>query len=567
MPRQTLCLPGILVAAALISIGNQAFAQMGEPQSCEALASLQITADALRLPTGGVTLTEVVHVAAAARTTDEETGEAVLELPVHCRVQGAIAPIDPEAPPILFNVNLPADWNGKALQSGGGGLGGSRNTSPGSKASGRFDPQPYTDNYPLTDGYVTFGGDEGHQGGDVGFMYNEEALVNWAGESQVKVRDVAVELIESAYGRAPEYVYFSGESAGGREAAIVAQRYPDAYDGVIAVTPVLGWTYIHIGDNRMRTKLVDGWLDEAAISLIADRTRALCDDDDGLVDGIIARYMECRMDSETLRCPDGDASHDCLTGGQIAALDSIREPWSSSVPFAHGIDRFPGFGVTGDENNPDNQYSFYTVGTTPPVNPLPPGRGFQPGLGAIINFGAVWVRHGIVQDETFDPYRFYVPAYADRIQYLSGLFDATDPDLSAFRARGGKLIILQQSADNAVSTPMVAEYYRSVIAELGEAAAEDVIRLYIGPGGTHNGTGVAQLDALGLLEAWVEKGEAPPKAVPIHDIDPVTLENRRSMVACVYPSYTRYSAGDVNESSSYECADRQDPLGYRSSAP
>ena len=83
MPRQTLCLPGILVAAALISIGNQAFARMGEPQSCEALVSLQITADALRLPTGGVTLTEVVHVAAAARTTDEETGEAVLELPVH----------------------------------------------------------------------------------------------------------------------------------------------------------------------------------------------------------------------------------------------------------------------------------------------------------------------------------------------------------------------------------------------------------------------------------------------------------------------------------------------------
>jgi feruloyl esterase len=483
---------------------------------------------------------------------------------VHCRVQGAIASVDAEAPPILFNINLPADWNGKALQSGGGGLGGSRNTAPGLKGSGRFDPQPYSDTYPLTDGYVTFGGDEGHQGGDIGFMYNEEALLNWAGESQVKVRDVAAAVIERAYGRAPDHFYYSGESAGGREAAIVAQRYPDAYDGVIAVTPVLGWTYIHIGDNRIRSMLVEGWLDSDAISLIADATRDLCDADDGLVDGIVGRYMECRMDSQMLRCPDGGEGQACLSDAQIASLDSIREPWSSIVPYAHGINRFPGFGVTGDEDNPNNQYSFYTVGKTPPENPLPPGRGFQPGLGAIINFGAVWVRHGIVEDENFDPHHFYAPAYADRIQYMSGLFDATDPDLSAFRARGGKLIILQQSADNAVSTPMVAEYYRSVVAELGEAAADDVIRLYIGPGGTHNGNGVAQLDALGLLEAWVEDGVAPPPAVPIHDVDPVTLETRRSMLACVYPRYTRYTGGDINASGSYECADRHDPLEYRS---
>ena len=538
---------------------------MSDAQSCEALSALTIPAEAVRLPTGGITLTSVVFVDAAARAT-AESGEVILELPVHCRVQGAIAPVDPEAPPILFNVNLPADWNGKALQSGGGGLGGSLNTAPGLKASGRFDPQPYDDTYPLTDGYVTFGGDEGHQGGDVGFMYNEEALLNWAGESQIKIRDVAVELVGSAYGRAPDYVYFSGESAGGREAAIVAQRYPDAYDGVIAVTPVLGWTYIHVGDNRIRSRLVEGWLDEGAISLIADRTRELCDADDGLVDGIVGRYMECRMDSEMLRCPDGHAGQGCLSDAQVASLDAIRDPWSSNVPYAHGVDRFPGFGVTGDEDNPDNQYSFYTVGRTPPVNPMPPGRGFQPGLGAIINFGAVWVRHGIVQDETFDPYRFYAPAHADRIQYLSGLFDATDPDLSAFHAQGGKLIILQQSADNAVSTPMVAEYYRSVIQALGEATADEVIRLYIGPGGTHNGNGVAQLDALGLLEAWVESGEPPPVAVPIHDIDPVTLETRRSMLACNYPRYTRYESGDINESSSYVCADRHDPLEYRSPA-
>jgi feruloyl esterase len=537
-------------------------AQAQAPQICEALARVEVPSEALHLPTGGAAVTSAVRVPAAGRTTDE-SGEIVLALPSHCRVQGEIAPVDPDAPPIRFNVNLPDGWNGKAMHSGGGGLGGVVNTAPGQKAFGRFDPQPLTDTYPLTRGYATFGGDDGHRQGDITFIYNDEALRNWAGDSLQKTRDVAVWLLERTYGRAPERVYFSGESAGGREAAYVAQRFPEAYDGVIAVTPVLGWTYIHVADNRIRSKLIDGWLDAEAIELIADATRAACDADDGLVDGVIGRYMECRMNPQTMRCPGGAPGEGCLSDAQIESLDAIREPWATTVPFAHGVSRFPGFGVTGDEDNPNNQYLFYTVGTLPPMHPLPPGPGTQPGLGAILNFGVIWVRHVIAQDDAFEPHRFYPPAYSERIQYISRLFDATNPDLSAFRARGGKLIIMQQSADNAVSTPMVAEYYRSVVAELGEAAAEDVIRLYIGPGGTHNGTGVAQADLIGLLEAWVEQDMAPPAAIPVHDIDPQTHETRRSMRACLYPLYTRYDgSGDVNDWASYSCVGRPDPLEF-----
>ena len=118
--------------------------------------------------------------------------------------------------------------------------------------------------------------------------------------------------------------------------------------------------------------------------------------------------------------------------------------------------------------------SFYTVGTEPPVHPLPAGRGFQQGLGAILNFGVVWVRHVMAQDETFEPYDFYPPAYSERIQYISALFDSTNPDLSVLAGHDGKLMILHHSADNAVSTPMVAEYYRSVAETMGQAAADNV---------------------------------------------------------------------------------------------
>ena len=89
------------------------------------------------------------------------------------------------------------------------------------------------------------------------------------------------------------------------------------------------------------------------------------------------------------------------------------------------------------------------------------------------------------------------------------------------------------------------------------------MRLYVGPGGAHNGTGVAQVDLLSLLESWVEEGDSPPDAVPVHDIDPKTHERKRSMLACSYPMYTRYNgSGDINDSASYTCAERGDPLAY-----
>lgn len=558
------------VVGALTSVLAGRVAAQGERdfalRACESLQGSTVSAASIGLPTRGATVLVAERIEAKPRTV-AENGEIILPLPAYCRLAGEIASIDDEAPEIQFNVNLPLVWNGRAMQSGGGGLGGAVNTAPGEKAWGRWDPQPVTEEYPLTRGWVTFGGDEGHRRGDIAFIYNDEALRNWGGDALNKIHDVALPLIERAYGQAPDYVYFNGESAGGKEALTVAQRFADDYDGIMAVSPVLSWTYIHIADNYIRSRLVDNWLDADSIKVIADATRAACDADDGLADGILARYLECRMNPYDLVCPGGGTGEGCLSTGQVRTLNAIREPWVMGVPLAHGVNRFAGFGITGDEDGAENQYAFYTVGTQPPAYPMPAGRGFQPGLGAIMNFGAVWVRHVMAQDETFEPYDFYPPAYADRIQYISGLFDATNPDLSPLRERGGKLMILAHSADNAVSTGMIAEYYRSVAARMGQAAADDVLRLYVGPGGAHNGTGVAQADTLSLLVHWVEQGETPPVEIPMYDIDPVTHETRRGMVACAYPRYARYDgSGDPDAPSSFSCTDRRDPLSFNPNA-
>ena len=530
-------------------------------QTCEGLQGMRVAAASIGLPSGGATIESATRAAAVAPFADAE-GEHLLTTPERCLVLGSIASIDAAAPPIKFSINLPlANWNRRALQSGGGGLGGAVITAPGQKASGRFDPMPVDAPYPITLGYVTFGSDGGHASTDYLFTKSDEAMRNWASDHLKKTRDVAVEVIKSAYKEAPQKVFFSGESAGAREALMMAQKYPNDYDGIIATSPVIQWNGIHLFDNKLRDRLMTGFLTAADTRLVADRTRASCDIADGLADGVVAKYLACSNDVAALRCPSGQPGAGCLSDAQIASVTALREPADLGVTLANGISRFPGYAVTGDEDGAGFQWAFYPIGTVAPSTALPPGRGFEAGRGAILNFAAFWVRHAIVQDENFNPAGFNPAPHAARLQYLSGLFDATNPDLTAFSARGGRLIVVHPSADNAAPLTMSGQYYRSVVAKMGQAATDRTMRLYVGPGGSHNVGGVTQVDALTLLEKWVLQGEAPPDA-PVAYFKSVTDGALiRAMPACRYPAYAQYRGGDVKLAASYTCTARPDPQG------
>ena len=76
-----------------------------------------------------------------------------------CKVLGAIHPVDPTAPDIKFEVNLPTNWNNRMLQMGGGGYDGSLVTGVGG-SSNQLPSAPT----PLAQGYVTLGSDSGHEG-------------------------------------------------------------------------------------------------------------------------------------------------------------------------------------------------------------------------------------------------------------------------------------------------------------------------------------------------------------------------------------------------------------------
>jgi feruloyl esterase len=188
---------------------------------CAGLVQLKIPASVMSLPTTGG------RVESAAVMTSVVSGQTVQ----YCQVDADIFPVDPAAPDIKMRVALPYGWNRKAMMFGGGGFNG---TIPDLTENVPFGPtdQPA----PLARRYATFASDSGHQQRptavpslDGSFGVNDEAVNNFAaGDALKKTRDASLFLIQRAYRAKPAEVYFAGGSTGGREALVVAQRWPTA---------------------------------------------------------------------------------------------------------------------------------------------------------------------------------------------------------------------------------------------------------------------------------------------------------------------------------------------------
>jgi hypothetical protein len=134
--------------------------------------------------------------------------------------------------------------------------------------------------------------------------------------------------------------------------------------------------------------------------------------------------------------------------------------------------------------------------------------------------------------------------------------DSTDPDLSAFRARGGKLVISEHLADYAQNPYAGIDYYRSVVARMGQESADSFVRLYTTPGADHVGTGApVSVDMLQTLTDWVERAHAPQDLVQVdlQAVAPFAETLARPM--CRWPTLVKYRGqGDPRRAASFECA-------------
>jgi Tannase and feruloyl esterase len=543
-----------LVSSTAAILMAAAWSPANAAVNCTDLVSLKILASEIGLPSGGAT---IVSAQMATVPADPLNPSATRE---YCKVLGAVQPMDPNAPPVNFEVNLPADWNGKAVQYGGGGSNGVLITGLAPLRDARRDTP-----VPVARGFATWGTDSGHDNRKLSepraFALNDEALVNMAYASYKKTHDVGVRIATAFYGRAPSKTYFYGGSEGGREALVMAQRFPSDFDGVVSVVPVSNYT----GSNLARARLAQlqrdgGWINPAKVKLIHNAVNAACDKLDALDDGVISAYEKCQstFDVGTLRCPNGtDTGDTCLSDKQIEADRLVHRPYQYPFSLKNGVTAFPGWAY-GSEVQPGGMVDTIT-GTEPPQFPITNAKTQSV---AWINADSL-VRYYFARDAEFNPFQFSPEKFAGRIKEISGMFDATDPDLSAFQARGGKLILKGNGADYQRSVLQEIDYYKSVVAKMGQDRADQFTRFYVTPGVNHPGNGVmrdgkavpAKLDMLGVLDAWVDSGMAPDTLMQVSQQEQAPFKTIASRPMCRYPLSPRYDGhGDPSLAASFTCA-------------
>jgi Tannase and feruloyl esterase len=544
-----------LAAVCMVPAAPVALAQGVAP--CPALAGRNIEPALIGLASGPARIASATVERLPASPAAPEPTVA------YCKVLGEIAALDSSAPSIRFEVNLPEQWNGKAVQYGGGGFNGVLITGLDPLRDARLDSP-----VPVARGFATWGTDSGHDNAKLpeiqAFALNDEALENFAFAAYKKVRDSSVEIARLYYGGAPRRMYFYGGSEGGREGLTMAQRFPADFDGIVSAVPVINWVGLLAADARNGIALMGpGWLSPAKVKTLHKAVMETCDARDGLTDGIVSRYASCvgAFDPQTLHCAGGRDDDACLTEAQIAAVEMIRKPYVFPFPLANGITTYPGYNY-GGEDQPDGMVAWQT-GPKPPVYPLPPpaeqSRSWF--------FGAGAARYFFAGDPRLDPRQFRPEDYKSRIERISALMDSTDPDLSRFAARGGRLILKENMSDFAQSPFAGAEYYKSVVAKLGQSTVDRFFYFYVTAGASHAGTGVSSVDGAPLphgidllaeIDDWVDQGIAPHALVQVAQEAKPPFAVTASRPMCHYPQWLRYMGGPPKDAASFSCAGDRD---------
>jgi len=523
-----------------IAAQNAATTADSARQKCLALNGLNISSSSIGLPTNGATVVSAAFVQASdAGNTNGE----------FCKVLGGIHAVDPTAPDIKFEVNLPTRWNNRMLQMGGGGFDGTLVTGLGG-ASNQIPTSPT----PLALGYVTLGSDSGHEtagGFDGRFALNAESFANFGRLQIKKTHDVATTLVQKRYGASPRHSYFIGGSQGGHEALIAAFFYPADYDGIVAHYPAYDLTLMHLAAQyraRALFRSPDTWISPDKMKTIATAVYGACDGLDGITDGIISSVAGCNrvmtMDAlrAKLRCPDGrDTGATCLSDGQLSTVDTFNTAFSLGFPVSAGLSTFPKLAIL------DGATFLNALGRTATPSKWPTNQDatqYQEAAGT--------TRYVITRDLTLDPLTFDAGKWATRITEVSEIWDANSVDLSQFMSKGGKMILTVGSIDHTITPYNTVNYYERLVTRFGQAVADTFVRFYRIPGFAHgNGLFNAKFDALGALDVWVDGGRAPGTLEAV-DINPENHQRRRPM--CVYPSWPQYKgSGDVNAASSFSC--------------
>lgn len=505
MPRYTL-LPAIAL------LGAAACAQAQE-SACNALREYSGGPDDLRIATAEFHESRSTTVFRIPQT-----------LPPHCQVTGSFehrTGIDGVEYAIRFAINLPAEWNGRFLFQGGGGLNGTVQDPIGLGAAGTRSA--------LSRGFAVVTTDTGHEGTsfDPSFMADQLALLNFQFDANAKTTRVTRPIVEAYYGSAPHHSYFVGCSTGGREGMIMAQRFPTLFDGIVSGAPAMRTTRSNLALRWISNQLasVDGA--DPRDPFTADEERLImgklmdsCDALDGNADGLIFNRTSCRFDPRELACSSTSAQQcladdkaDALARAMAGPVNAAGKPVYVPFPWDAGIDdegRLPGLLIAGG---------------SPPIGP----------------------NGGELGEQDVDA------EFMDAVTASEALGSTGDNyNISSFIDGGGKHIFYHGEADPWFSANDTVRYFENT-GEYNERIAPigDYGRLYLVPGMAHCGGGEQTLDTFDLVTPivdWVEHGEAPGAVTATGGSMP-----GQSRPLCPYPQYAHFDGGDPADAGSYAC--------------
>ena len=445
-----------------------------------------------------------------------------------CRVT-AVSTHPPMGDTVRIWVAIPvANWNGRFLGTGGGGF-------SGGSAAGVMQP--------AAAGYAAGATDTGHEGGSGSFALDANGRLNWQSirnNAHVGIHEMTVTgkaLTQALYGVAPRYSYFNGCSTGGRQGLMEAQRYPQDYNGVVSGAPAINWNRFHVQHlwgpvvmNAANSPVPACKLTAATTAVIA-----ACDAIDGVKDGVIEDPKRCTFDPKALV---GASAGEC---GSLTAADAdvIRKLWEGP-------------------RREDGSFLWYGLPRGADLNALWTSRG-TPLRPQPFGISMDWFRYFLTQDPTFDG-NTVTPAAFERLWDQSveqyGVVIGTDnPDLTAFRERGGKALVWHGWSDPLISAEGTVDYYTRVQRQMdGAKKTSEFIRLFMAPGVGHcgGGAGPAPTGLLEALQTWVEDGKAPDTLLATRR-DPSGATRTRPL--CQYPQVARYKgSGSTDDAANFSCS-------------
>jgi feruloyl esterase len=441
-------------------------------------------------------------------------------LPAFCEVSGTLTPVAGSTIGVVYR--LPAQWNGKVLGIGGGGWAGNVTLAAASEG--------------LAQGYATMQTDGGNAGTDVWanswVAERPESAIDFSHRAIHLMTERGKAVAAAFYGRAHDRAYYNGCSTGGRMGLMEAQRYPSDYDAIIAGAPVYTLqtqTSAVFRNQLFAANNAAGAFTAEDLQLVQSSVLAQCDARDGLADGIVNDPASCNWQPSSLQCTGGKTAS-CLTAGQVTALQGAYDGRRASdgswamLPMRRGGEA---------------SWAFF-VGTN--------GTGADPsrggGLGGvypIANPGVEWNMLGMTETD-------YLTV---RRSPFAALYEAKNPDLSAFFARGGKLMLWHGESDPGPSPVATLDYVQAV--QRQNPAAANQLSYYTLPGVGHcrGGPGADAVDYLSAMDEWVTTGRAPATLVG---------HNRQSNITrphCAWPGVARFNGnGDANDPANWTCTAR-----------